>query len=131
MKHFPSVITFLALASCLCSFTQAQQKRQADTVTVTGLIIPRDSHGIFVRNREGQFPIAWDDKTRVALEVNTRLLKGHPEIAVCDQWQFVKDHEDDTYQKWWTGKNVHFKGRPSDALGELLAEHVRKVPQDN
>lgn len=432
MKHFPSVITFLALASCLCSFTQAQQKRQADTVTVTGLIIPRDSHGIFVRNREDQFPIAWDDKTRVALEVNTRLLKGlskdvlryrvhssnqtidfrippgpitgivtlrgggrvasalkvamdenwiperglalqfgkpglqeqlptkaqprfvglwdptvtprtlsingrkyevslkkggqssvllfgviglkdckpfvnrarvigrkendlilaeeihigpigdqtagddpklprylfigdsisgnynrglrkaldgqfnihhpptncgpsgkgktsivewlggysqksrhwdvisfnfghwdagndkatyqanleavihelkktgaklvwvttcpvprgfppagdltragkaprrtsgvmqkylnpwakqvigrHPEIAVCDQWQFVKDHEDDTYQKWWTGKNVHFKGRPSDALGELLAEHVRKVLQDN
>ena len=55
-----------------------------------------------------------------ALEVIGR----HPKISVCDQWQFVKDHEGDIYKEWWAGKNVHFGGAAADALGRFLADHV-------
>jgi hypothetical protein len=55
-----------------------------------------------------------------ALEV----VRRHPKITVCDQWQFVKDHEKDLYAEWWKGNNVHFGGEQGDALGRLLAEHV-------
>ena len=58
-----------------------------------------------------------------AREVVTR----HPEITVCDQWQFVKNHQDSLYKKWWDGKNVHFGGDQASALGRLLANHVKQV----
>ena len=58
-----------------------------------------------------------------ALEV----MRRHPEIAICDQWQFVKDNQEGIYKDWWVGKNVHFKGTPAVALGEFLGEHVEKV----
>jgi len=58
-----------------------------------------------------------------ALEV----VKRHPEISICDQWKFVKDQDEDLYQEWWAGKNVHFRGQPAAALGEFLAERVLKV----
>ena len=57
-----------------------------------------------------------------ALEV----VKQYPEISICDQWQYVKDHENDLYQGWWSGKDVHFKGKSAAALGEHLAAHVLK-----
>jgi acyl-CoA thioesterase-1 len=58
-----------------------------------------------------------------ALEV----IKRHSEISVCDQWQFVKDNEDQLYAKWWKGDNVHFSGERADALGKYLSEHVMKI----
>ena len=58
-----------------------------------------------------------------ALEV----MKSHRQITICDQWQFVKDNETKLHKDWWAGKNVHFKGAPADALGELLGQHVEKV----
>ena len=58
-----------------------------------------------------------------ALEV----VKRHPKITVCDQWQFVRDNLDGLYTKWWKGNNVHFGGKPADELGRLLAEHVLGV----
>lgn len=58
-----------------------------------------------------------------ALEV----VKRHPQISICDQWQYCQDHEKETYQQWWAGKNVHFSGTAADSLGQLLAEHVLKV----
>lgn len=57
-----------------------------------------------------------------ALEV----LKRHPDIMICDQWKFVKEHQDDIYQDWWKGQNVHFSGKLADELGKLLARHVLK-----
>jgi len=57
-----------------------------------------------------------------ALEVVQR----HPEISVCDQWQFVKDQANDIYADWWKGDNVHFSRAPADALGRFLGEHVAK-----
>jgi acyl-CoA thioesterase-1 len=55
------------------------------------------------------------------------VMKQHPEISICDQWQFVKDNEAGLYKDWWAGRNVHFKGEPADALGELLGKHVEKL----
>jgi hypothetical protein len=55
------------------------------------------------------------------------VVKRHPDISICDQWQFVKDNETKLYKGWWTAKNVHFKGAPADALGEFLGKHVEKV----
>ena len=49
----------------------------------------------------------------------------HPEISICDQWQFVKDNQGGLYTDWWAGKNVHFGGETADALGKFLGEHVR------
>jgi len=58
-----------------------------------------------------------------ALEV----VRRHPDISVCDQWEFVKRHAGDIYETWWAGKNVHFRGETAEALGRLLAEHVVRV----
>ena len=56
------------------------------------------------------------------------VMAKHPEISVCDQWQFVKAHQEDIYQDWWAGSNVHFTGRTEkQKLGELLADHVLRV----
>ena len=43
---------------------------------ISGLIIPRDNEGLYVRNLEGQVEVNWTSKTKVALVVNTRLLSG-------------------------------------------------------
>jgi hypothetical protein len=61
-----------------------------------------------------------------ALEV----IKRHPEISICDQWQFTKDNETKLYPDWWAGKNVHFGGESADKLGEFLAAHVLKVTKE-
>ena len=58
-----------------------------------------------------------------ALEV----MKRHPQISICDQWQYCKDSENGIYKDWWAGKNVHFKGAPADALGQFLGKHVAKI----
>lgn len=59
------------------------------------------------------------------------VIARHPEISVCDQWQFVKDHQQVLYREWWAGKNVHFGGEPAHALGRFLAEHVLRVMEMN
>ena len=43
---------------------------------VSGLIIPRDNQGMYIRNEEGQSEITWTSKTKVALVMNNRLLSG-------------------------------------------------------
>jgi len=58
-----------------------------------------------------------------ALEVMQR----HPEISICDQWQYCKNRENDVYKTWWAGNNVHFGGEPAHKLGDFLAEHVQAV----
>ena len=55
------------------------------------------------------------------------VIARYPAITVCDQWQYVKDNESDLYKDWWAGKNVHFGGTQADALGRVLAGHVKKV----
>ncbi len=55
-----------------------------------------------------------------ALEVMVR----HPEISICDQWQFVKDDPDGLFGDWWESKDVHFRGSQGEALGQYLGQHV-------
>ena len=55
------------------------------------------------------------------------VMARHPDIAICDQWQFVKDNADGLFADWWTGMNVHFNGKPADALGAFLAERVEET----
>ncbi len=55
------------------------------------------------------------------------VIARHPEITVCDQWAFVKEDPKGIYEEWWKGRNVHFGGKPADALGELLAKEVLKA----
>jgi hypothetical protein len=61
-----------------------------------------------------------------ALEV----VKRHPQISICDQWQYCKDSENGIYKDWLAGKNVHFKGEPADKLGHFLAQQVLKVTKE-
>ena len=58
-----------------------------------------------------------------ALEV----IKRHPDISTCDQWQFVKNNERGLFTDWWAGTDVHFKGQSADALGAFLAKHIKQV----
>jgi len=55
------------------------------------------------------------------------VMKRHPEITICDQWQFVKNNNDGLYSKWWKGKNIHFRGQKAIELGRLLAKQVLNV----
>ena len=55
------------------------------------------------------------------------VMARHPAVAVCDQWQLVKDNRDGLYTEWWKGKNVHFGGDGADALGSLLADAVLRA----
>jgi acyl-CoA thioesterase-1 len=76
MNRFWKVALVLVLGSCSCLTASARQKPATTPVTLTGLVIPRDNDGMYVRNADGQFEIQWTEKTEVALEINTRLLKG-------------------------------------------------------
>jgi len=55
-----------------------------------------------------------------ALEV----MKRHPAITVCDQWQLVRTNPDGHFTEWWNGNNVHFGSEASASLGRLLSQHV-------
>ncbi len=61
-----------------------------------------------------------------ALEV----MKKHPEISICDQWQFVKDNGNGIYKEFWASKDVHFRGEPAEKLGEFLGKHVLQLTKE-
>ena len=61
-----------------------------------------------------------------ALEV----MKKHPEISICDQWQFVKDNGNGIYKDFWASKDVHFRGEPAEKLGEFLGKYVLQVTKE-
>ena len=65
----------LILILFLISWKNPLAFSQVDT-EVSGLIIPRDNDGMYVRNKEGQVEVNWTSKTKVALVVEARLLGG-------------------------------------------------------
>ena len=69
MKHLPFA---LLIGLCVCFPAGAQPNHEENAVTVSGLIVPRDDQGMYLRNPDGQFEIEWTDKTEIALVVNTR-----------------------------------------------------------
>ena len=58
---------FVLLAALACAPTLGQANEE-----VSGIIIPRDNEGMYVRNEQGQFEVLWAPETRVALMANTR-----------------------------------------------------------
>ena len=53
------------------------------------------------------------------------VISKHPEITVCDQWQFVEDGRGDAFKEWWQGQNVHFHHQhEGKLLGEFLGKHI-------
>ena len=79
-----------------------------------GMCAPGRTHGVMEK-----YINPW------ALEV----IKRHPEIAVCDQWQVVKDGENGLYKDWWHGKNVHFghEATLETPLAKALADKVKEA----
>ena len=103
------------------------KKTKAQLIWVTTCPVPRGMPPVTELQNEGRAPGRKSGVMKKylnpwALEV----VKRHPQISICDQWQYCKDRENDLYKQWWTGKNVHFSGETADALGQLLAEHVMK-----
>jgi hypothetical protein len=104
------------------------KKTKAKLIWVTTCPVPNGYPGAVDPDAAGKAPgrVAGIMKNYLnpwALEV----IKRHPELTVCDQWQFVKANAGGLYTDWWAGKNVHFKGAPADALGEFLSKHVDQV----
>ena len=58
------------------------------------------------------------------------VMEKHPEISICDQWQFVKDNGNGIYKDFWASKDVHFRGEPAEKLGEFLGKHVLEVTKE-
>ena len=62
-----------SLARCciLAIFVNLIAYAEANT-EISGLVIPRDSKGMYIRNDDGQFEVTWTNRTKVALVANTR-----------------------------------------------------------
>ena len=106
------------------------RKTNAKLVWVTTCPVPKGQDPAGALSEDGRAP---GRKTGVmekylnpwALDV----IKRHPEISICDQWQLVKDDAHGLFKTWWAGHDVHFGGDQAKALGEYLARHIEKTMQ--
>jgi hypothetical protein len=104
------------------------KKTKAKLIWVTTCPVPNGYPPASDMSKEGQAPgrtagVMEKFLNPWALEV----MKKHPEISICDQWQFVKDNGDAVYKEFWAGKDVHFRGKPAEKLGEFLGKRVLEV----
>ena len=104
------------------------KKSGAKLIWVTTCPVPRGFPAAGGLDEKGKAPRRTSGVMRKylnpwALEV----VKRHPAITICDQWQYVKDNEKTIYKSFWAGKNVHFGGESADKLGQFLAKHVLQV----
>ena len=70
------------------------------------------------------------DVKALEFDFSTLRVKTDIDTPVREDTIHVKDNEAALYTEWWAGKNVHFGGKQADALGRLLAGHVKKVMAD-
>jgi acyl-CoA thioesterase-1 len=126
--HWDSSNTKANYQSNLEAIITELKKTKAKLVWVTTCPVPSGNEPAGPLGENGRAP---GRKTRVmekylnpwALEV----MRRHPEISVCDQWQLVNDGQNGVFKEWWDGKDVHFGGEQAKALGEFLARHIEKV----
>ena len=126
--HWDSSNTKANYQSNLEAIITELKKTKAKLVWVTTCPVPSGNEPAGPLGENGRAP---GRKTRVmekylnpwALEV----MRRHPEISVCDQWQLVNDGQNGVFKEWWEGKDVHFGGEQAKALGEFLARHIEKV----
>ena len=64
----------LLMAVCFFASSVVGYGQKQSEIEVSGLIIPRDDKGMYVRNEAGQVEVNWTTETTVALVANTRLL---------------------------------------------------------
>jgi hypothetical protein len=127
--HWDSSNTKAGYQSNLEAIITELKKTKAKLVWVTTCPVPGGTDPVGALGADGRAP---GRKTGVmekylnpwALEV----IRRHPQISVCDQWQLVKDGENGVFKEWWDrGHDVHFGGEQAQALGEYLARHIEKV----
>ena len=107
------------------------KKTKAKLIWVTTCPVPNGFSPAGEMSKEGRAPgrmagVMEKFLNPWALEV----MKKHPEISICDQWQFVKDNGNGIYKDFWASKDVHFSGNPADKLGEFLGKHVLQVTKE-
>ena len=78
--HIRSMVPLLILLSFFVSPSQAQRAAEnkgtsAGNTTVSGLVVPGKEMNLALRTRAGQFEFKSNTRTRVALKINTRLLR--------------------------------------------------------
>ena len=128
--HWDSSNTKASYQSNLEAIIAELKKTKAKLVWVTTCPVPKGNDPVGEVGEDGRTP---GRKTGVmerylnpwALEV----IRRHPEISVCGQWQFVKDGETGLFKEWWDKDDVHFGGEQAGALGEFLARHIERVIQ--
>ena len=110
------------------SVIQQLEKTAARLIWVTTCPVPRGFPPAGDLTPEGKAPRRTAGVMQKFLNPwAAEVIARHPQITVCDQWQYVKENEANLYEEWWSGKNVHFGGMQADALGQFLARHVEKV----
>jgi len=68
------LFVFLALSALAVG---SDSGAQSSVTTASGLVLPRDGSGMYLRGAEGEpIEVEWTDQTEVALQVNTRQLDG-------------------------------------------------------
>ena len=107
------------------------KKTKAKLIWVTTCPVPNGFSPAGEMSKEGRAPgrmagVMEKFLNPWALEV----MKKHPEISICDQWQFVQDNGNGIYKDFWASKDVHFRGEPAEKLGEFLGKHVLEVTKE-
>ena len=99
---------------------------EGSTTDSTVAKAPRDKWPSIRHEFKGEILKRVPGRMRLQNQWAAEMLEKHPDVVVCDQWQFVKDGEkvkDGPYEVWWYCKNVHFRSKEQAVpLGELLAE---------
>ena len=126
--HWDSQQTKAVYQANLEIIVRELRKTGATLIWVTTCPVPNGCETVFDLAADGRAP---GRKSGVMKKyINpwaNEVIKKYPEISICDQWQFCKEHEQDSFKQWWSGSNVHFNQTTSQQLGEFLAAHVLRV----
>ena len=126
--HWDSSSTKASYQGNLEAIIEELKKTRAKLVWVTTCPVPGGNDPVGEVGEDGRAPgrkagVMEKYLNPWALEV----IQRHPEISVCDQWQFVKEGENGLFKDWWEQDDVHFGGEQARALGEFLARHIERV----
>jgi len=96
--HTRLIAVLLVLLSSFVSPSHAQQAAEKkrtpiEKTSVSGLVVPGSETNLALRTRAAQFEFEWNARTRVALKMNTRLLRrlkgGKPSFNVHSSTQVL------------------------------------------
>ncbi|PHR90941.1 MAG: hypothetical protein COA78_34270 [Blastopirellula sp.] len=67
-----TLISLLVSSSTVAADNSTRKTTTDGRIEDSGLIIPLDDHGMYIRNSSGQHEVKWTNKTKVALQINFR-----------------------------------------------------------